>query len=222
MNYYIGTEPFSSELYHYGVKGMRWGVRRYQNDDGTLTKAGRKRYGYNLDPNDKSRVNIARIRKGEARRRLDVAKRNNNTNNTRIAELQGRVKAAKRAEQLAKSIDKGAKRAAKGETITGNYYKSMFAIGAAYLGSSLLTRHLNTRLTALRQYGRYTPQHMRVASIINTYGSYALIGAAGAYTLKKQVDSYNIRAYRNATYSGQASISRIGSTEYKDRMKEHK
>lgn len=31
-------------LEHAGVKGMRWGVRRYQNKDGSLTAAGRKRY----------------------------------------------------------------------------------------------------------------------------------------------------------------------------------
>ena len=32
------------ELVHWGVRGMRWGVRRYQNKDGTLTAAGKKRY----------------------------------------------------------------------------------------------------------------------------------------------------------------------------------
>lgn len=31
------------EIYHWGVKGMKWGVRRYQNKDGSLTPAGRKR-----------------------------------------------------------------------------------------------------------------------------------------------------------------------------------
>ena len=32
-----------SELYHHGIKGMKWGVRRYQNKDGSLTEAGKKR-----------------------------------------------------------------------------------------------------------------------------------------------------------------------------------
>lgn len=34
----------NGELYHWGLKGMKWGVRRYQNKDGTLTDAGKKRY----------------------------------------------------------------------------------------------------------------------------------------------------------------------------------
>ena len=35
------------ELYHHGVKGQRWGVRRYQNADGSLTPEGRKHYNIN-------------------------------------------------------------------------------------------------------------------------------------------------------------------------------
>ena len=33
------------ELYHHGIKGQKWGIRRYQNEDGTLTEAGKQRYG---------------------------------------------------------------------------------------------------------------------------------------------------------------------------------
>ena len=33
----------NAELYHHGVKGQRWGIRRYQNKDGSLTALGRKR-----------------------------------------------------------------------------------------------------------------------------------------------------------------------------------
>lgn len=41
----------SYELYHWGVKGMKWGVRRFQKKDGSLTPAGKKRYD---DPQTKS------------------------------------------------------------------------------------------------------------------------------------------------------------------------
>ena len=37
------------ELYHWGIKGMKWGVRRFQNKDGSLTPAGRKRYSDGSD-----------------------------------------------------------------------------------------------------------------------------------------------------------------------------
>jgi len=37
---------YSQELYHYGTKGQKWGIRRYQNSDGSLTPEGKRRYGY--------------------------------------------------------------------------------------------------------------------------------------------------------------------------------
>ena len=41
---YVGALFSGSYLEHHGIKGMRWGVRKYQNEDGTLTDAGKKRY----------------------------------------------------------------------------------------------------------------------------------------------------------------------------------
>ena len=46
INYILtsdGSFISDEELYHYGTKGMRWGIRRYQNPDGSLTPSGRKR-----------------------------------------------------------------------------------------------------------------------------------------------------------------------------------
>lgn len=43
--YYIPHLPRSAELYHNGIKGQKWGVRRFQNLDRTWTEAGKQRYG---------------------------------------------------------------------------------------------------------------------------------------------------------------------------------
>lgn len=42
MTSYVITRD--DELLHFGIKGQKWGVRRYENEDGTLTEAGKKRY----------------------------------------------------------------------------------------------------------------------------------------------------------------------------------
>lgn len=45
-----------NELYHWGIKNMKWGVRRFQNEDGTLTEAGKRRYGDYTDDERKARA----------------------------------------------------------------------------------------------------------------------------------------------------------------------
>lgn len=46
----------SDELCHHGIKGQRWGVRRFQKKDGSLTPAGKERYAYDSDSNEKQDV----------------------------------------------------------------------------------------------------------------------------------------------------------------------
>lgn len=53
----MSFDTWENELYHHGIKGQKWGVRRFQNEDGSLTPAGRKRYG--------SVENLNYIKKGD-------------------------------------------------------------------------------------------------------------------------------------------------------------
>ena len=56
---YIHTD----ELYHWGIKGMKWGVRRFQNKDGSLTPAGRKRYSEDVVSAKKTVAEAKTVRK---------------------------------------------------------------------------------------------------------------------------------------------------------------
>lgn len=217
-------------LEHHGVKGMKWGIRRYQNADGSYTAAGRRRYALDRDVNDKSRQNIAKIRTGEAKRRLDVAKEKNPTNTYRIAELKGRVRTAKRTEKLAKRMDAGAKLAAKGKTIKKENTKGFLAGLAAWKLGPAVGAVTNIGLRTFNELQKqkiaaggtgkvYGDDFIRNASNFAEISVYAL---AGAYNVKKQANISNLRAYNNARWSGDSAIKNIGSDEYASRVKKSK
>lgn len=212
----------TNELQHHGILGMKWGIRRYQNEDGSYTKAGRKRYGLDLDVNDTSRSNIAKIRTGEAKRRLDVAKANNSTNTVRIAELQQRVRSAKKNEKDIKRADKGAARVAKGETIRGNTAKVAAVALGMYAASKMMDRYLGARLEDLYSQERLSAGHALVAAASSLSVHALTSGVTIGYALKKHGDNKNIRAYNSKRATGGMSIKSVGSQEYADRVKSSK
>lgn len=64
---------YDQELYHYGVKGMKWGIRRYQNKDGTLTSKGKKRYEKSNDnSNDEDEIKNNKSRKILTKRNIAI------------------------------------------------------------------------------------------------------------------------------------------------------
>lgn len=85
-----------NELMHWGIKGMKWGVRRYQNKDGSLTPAGKKRY-------DKEMAKLKEEEKIAKNKLRTQAKLN------KLDEKRKEIEALKSGKPIAKSTKKPAK-----------------------------------------------------------------------------------------------------------------
>lgn len=91
MGYYIVTKD--GELYHYGIKGMKWGRRRYQNPDGTLTAAGKKRAA-------KGEKKQAKVRRQQDDLRSDNSKQKDEIDRAK------KSRQSINAERLSKTVEK--------------------------------------------------------------------------------------------------------------------
>lgn len=127
----------NDELAHYGVLGMKWGVRRYRNYNGSYTKKGVARY----DKAQSEYDTVKNKRKIGTATRADVRKAKRNLNY------------AYKKLKTDKKADQGKELYAKGKTITGNSAKTMTTEALIVAGGNIVAATLanlgNLRLASI-------------------------------------------------------------------------
>ena len=96
-NYYISNQNDSDYLKHFGIQGMKWGQRRYQYEDGSLTPEGKVHYGIG----ERTARTISDLRTAYTAKRKQK-QRNKNLKNARKKAAQARKDKKKREEAAAK------------------------------------------------------------------------------------------------------------------------
>lgn len=95
----MGKCNYADELYHYGVKGMKWGVRRYQRTDGNLTAAGKRRYSDKEISDYRKRKIATALTKAESPRGANKSWYRNAPKSTLIREMRREEAEALKAEK---------------------------------------------------------------------------------------------------------------------------
>lgn len=176
---------YNDSLAHHGILGQKWGIRRYQNYDGSYTQAGMKRYNKSLEEynkKDESYKEAKKAYKAGTGTEADMV-------NKKVARKQAKKQLDKDYKHLKqdKLGDQGKKLYAEGHTITSDSYvtgKIMSAAGTAAVGA----KYLN-------QLGVISNKEAKAIM----YGSAAVAGAAFAKEMVDRHQAKKLRAYYSHT-----------------------
>lgn len=174
----------SNQLYHHGILGMKWGVRRFQNYDGSYTKKGLERYRHSKENYDtvKNKVENAKLSGDkvavkEARGELKVAKRQLNKSYDQLA--------------LDKKADQGKELYKRGKTITDNKNRTAIIQTLVTVASVVTNGALRNAGVDFVSHGRYIPVSKLAASTIAIGGTALNAGMA----IKTASQNKKLRAY---------------------------
>ena len=128
-----------SELRHHGIKGQKWGVRRFQNKDGSLTADGKKRYGADDYKNTLDKVNSAGKIVDEVR------KYNNSAQKSSDPDMERRIR-----KSINNMSDKELQQRVQRLSMEDNYTRMMMHRENLEKGESFVNKALNISTTALQ------------------------------------------------------------------------
>lgn len=171
MDYRLIFNPF---LIHYGIKNQKWHVRRFQNKDGSLTPAGRLRYG------------VKNKKESTLSDKKDNDKQNNKTENNSIFKKNIKIGKDKSpissAEKIAKDTEKLISEASQ---LTSRFASKKQQKKSSSEIDSLSNKELKDRIERLRLEKEYSSLKdrdistgkSRVSTILETIGSVATIAS---------------------------------------------
>ena len=134
-----------SDLRHHGIKGQKWGVRRFQNSDGSLTTAGRKRYGDDKGSSVEDYQNAIKKTKAAGESVENIRKFNNDIKRIKDPAMEKRIR--KSTETM---TDKELQQRVNRLNMEDNYTRMMMNREQLKQGEDYVNRVLDVSAVALR------------------------------------------------------------------------
>lgn len=147
------NKVYSDELQHWGIKGQKWGIRRYQNSDGTLTAAGQKRYNKEMEKVKKEAAKVKEAEKIAANKKKTQAKIDKlNSKKQELEDRKNALEDEKKAAEIerkkqeeAESVEERRERLLK-STDAKELYKNKDLLTSAELNERINRIDMETRL----------------------------------------------------------------------------